>query len=194
MWSLKRCWIWLCRMGHCRGFGVQSPWAYQLVRYVINEHWPYYCYADLSSSTMSNDWLSQHLGRLYFRLSNYMQAQQMVDYCPETDDWQHYLHNGNLKANVLRVDTADALRALPRVELLRMSLTGDYKTAFWASLQKVEASSLIILQDIWRDATTKAFWREVQADARCTTTFDLYYCGLVFFDAKRYKKNYIINF
>ena len=77
------------------------------------------------------------------------------------------------------------------ITALAVCLNAAAQTKAW---KKVEASSLIILQDIWLDATTKAFWREVQADARCTTTFDLYYCGLVFFDAKRYKKNYIINF
>ena len=41
--------VWAVRIGHCRGFGVQSPWAYRMVRYVINEHWPYYAYAPLAA-------------------------------------------------------------------------------------------------------------------------------------------------
>ena len=32
-----------------RGFGVHSPWAYQLIETVINEKRPYYAYEDLFS-------------------------------------------------------------------------------------------------------------------------------------------------
>ena len=37
-------WVWLRRIGNCRGFGIQSPADYAFVRYVVNEHWPYYQY------------------------------------------------------------------------------------------------------------------------------------------------------
>ena len=40
----------------------------------------------------------------------------------------------------------------------------------------------------------RAFWREIVADERTGVTFDLYYCGIVMFDKKRHKQNYIINF
>ena len=39
--------VWLSRINHCRGFGVQSPSAYAFIRYVVNEHYPYYAYEDL---------------------------------------------------------------------------------------------------------------------------------------------------
>ena len=36
MQRLRHAFVWLMRIGHCRGFGVQSPTDYWLVRYVIN--------------------------------------------------------------------------------------------------------------------------------------------------------------
>ena len=48
MLELRRIIVWLCRIRRCRGFGIQSPWAYRIVRYVINEHYPYYAYGPLS--------------------------------------------------------------------------------------------------------------------------------------------------
>ena len=51
MQRLRHAFVWLKRIGHCRGFGVQSPTDYWLVRYVINEHWPYYQYASLGEVT-----------------------------------------------------------------------------------------------------------------------------------------------
>lgn len=74
---LKSAWIWLKRCTHCRGFGVQSPSAYRFIRYVINEHYPYYAYEELKEHM---NMLSKHqhkLGRLFFRLANFWQP----DFC-----------------------------------------------------------------------------------------------------------------
>ena len=48
MYWVKRWLIWIYRWRHCRGFGVQSPTDYSFIRYVINEHYPYYAYKDLA--------------------------------------------------------------------------------------------------------------------------------------------------
>ena len=73
LYFLKSSWIWLKRCTHCRGFGVQSPSAYRFIRYVINEHYPYYAYEELKEHM---NMLSKHqhkLGRLFFRLANFWQ-------------------------------------------------------------------------------------------------------------------------
>ena len=46
--QLKRYLVWLGRIHRCGGFGIQSPTDYSFVRYVINEHWPYYAYDSLT--------------------------------------------------------------------------------------------------------------------------------------------------
>ena len=68
--QLKAAIVWFSRIGHCRGFGIQSPSDYWLVRYVINEHWPYYQYEFLGHD---DDWLTRKLGRLCFRIANWRQ-------------------------------------------------------------------------------------------------------------------------
>lgn len=77
LYLLKSSLIWLKRCTHCRGFGVQSPSAYRFIRYVINEHYPYYAYEELKEHM---NMLSKHqhkLGRLFFRLANFWQP----DFC-----------------------------------------------------------------------------------------------------------------
>lgn len=77
LYLLKSSWIWLKRCTHCCGFGVQSPSAYRFIRYVINEHYPYYAYEELKEHM---NMLSKHqhkLGRLFFRLANFWQP----DFC-----------------------------------------------------------------------------------------------------------------
>lgn len=55
---VKRLSVWLRRAHHSRGFGVQSPSAYSFVRYVINEHYPYYSYDLLAAQFKDVDSLT----------------------------------------------------------------------------------------------------------------------------------------
>ena len=75
---IVRAWVWLRRIGYCRGFGIQSPWAYSLVRYVINEHFPYYAYAGLYARFPEADIVRRKLGQFYLRLANYVQPAMVM--------------------------------------------------------------------------------------------------------------------
>ena len=75
--QLRRLIVWLSRIHRCQGFGIQSPTDYAFVRYVVNEHWPYYAYESLKD----NNWLTQKMGRLYFRMANWRQPTIMLSDC-----------------------------------------------------------------------------------------------------------------
>ena len=83
---------------------------------------------------------------------------------------------------------------ISKVELLRLSLEGDYRAVFEKAVQVADAQSLVVVEQIKRNRETKEFWKSIVRDPRCITTFDLYYCGIIFFDKKRYKENYKVNF
>ncbi len=59
---------------------------------------------------------------------------------------------------------------------------------------KADAHSLLIIEHIHRNKTIREQWQHIKAEEVVRTTFDLYYCGLVFFDPKRYKQDYKVNF
>ncbi len=164
--------VWLSRITHCRGFGIQSPTDYWITRYVINEHWPYYQYESLGQH---DDWLKRKLGRLYFRIANWQQPDVI-----ESDAFQDYLKAGCHKATFGNSK-----------ELIRLTLQGDYRNRLANIYNKVDDSSVLIVEDI-RHA--KKFWQQIQNDTRTRICFDLYYCGIVLFDKKRQKQNYIVNF
>jgi len=164
--------IWLKRIRYCRGFGIQSPSDYWLVRYVINEHWPYYQYETLGKD---DGWLRQKLGRLYFRLANWLQPDMIM-----SDDYRDYLSAGCRTASF--GDSAS---------FFLLSLTGNYQSKLSSIYNKVTNDSVLVVEGIQHD---KRFWRELISDHRTSVTFDLYYCGIVLFDKKRHKINYIINF
>ena len=171
--NLVRRWgVWIRRVHRCRGFGIQSPTDYSFVRYVINEHWPYYAYNQLNG----DDWLTSKLGRLYFRLANWRQPSTMIQ-----DEYQRYWQAGCIETNFVPI--------INKVELARV-LVEDYD-GWEALLSKCDQKSVIVVEGIWRDWER---WHKLEADENTGVTFDLYYCGIVFFDKNRFKQNYIINF
>ncbi len=188
MYKLKRLIVWMRRMRHSRGFGVQSPYDYGFIRYVVNEHWPYYAYEELQRTVTDIDKRTRKLCRLYFRMANWRQPQVIVDYQPETEAYRLYMQAGCRKAEFEDTGVRSA------VELCRMSLKGDYRTFYEEVLKRVDDRSVLIVEGIKRDKNTKAFWEQVTQDKRTGVTFDLYYCGIVFFNKKRFKQNYIVNF
>ncbi len=163
--------VWLMRISHCRGFGIQSPADYWLVRYVINEHWPYYQYAQIGCR---DDWLTRKLGRLYFRLANWRQPSVIT-----SNSYGEYLHAGCRKAVF---GEATELVLLP-VDECRQLLPQLF--------DKMGDKSVLVVEGIQDD---KVLWHDIVADQRAIITFDLYYCGIVLFDKKRTKQKYIINF
>lgn len=173
---LTRLFVWLRRAPHSRGFGIQSPTDYAFVRYVVSEHWPYYAYDELNQT--GDGWLRQKLGRFYFRLANWRQPQVIV-----SSDYKNYWLAGCRRAIVRRdVDSS--------VELMHIdiSLADGLIDRISPSLDN---RSVVVVEGLWHNW---ALWHQLTADKRVRVTFDLYYCGLLLFDSKRTKQNYIINF
>ena len=188
--------VWLRRSRHSRGFGVQSPWAYRFIRYVVNEHYPYYAYDDLSRLYEGYPKQTQKLCRLYFRIANFWQAEQALDYsaASETDVIRLYGTFMKRGCNKLEVVLVRHAADFSSVRLMRLSVEGDYRQVFEKAVSLANASTMIIVEQIKRDNESRTFWKSIVDDVRCITTFDLYYCGIIFFDKKRYKENYVVNF
>ena len=191
MYKIRRLLVWLRRWRYSRGFGVQSPWAYRFIRYVVNEHYPYYAYNDLLSSYAHLPKRILKLCRLYFRIANYWHPAICLDYGNGSEAYGTYMKNGFHALKMVKVKSPIDFS---KVELMRLSLEGNYRDVFEKAVQVADSRSLVILEHIKHNQETKMFWKSVELDPRCITTFDLYYCGIIFFDKKRYKENYIVNF
>lgn len=191
----SRIYIWLTRFHRCRGFGVQSPSDYSFIRYVINEHYPYYAYSDLKSAMPDAGPLAHRLGRLYFRIANHLQPAVIADIHPGTDAYAAYMHAGCRHA-VITHDAADIAKA----DMLRITLSDDTPTSdgYAAIIRKAIATarpdSIIILEGINRNRATHAFWHSIQQDKRAAITFDLHYAGLILLPPNRYPQRYTVCF
>ncbi|MBQ9667652.1 MAG: hypothetical protein IJV45_02740 [Prevotella sp.] len=170
---LTRLRVWLCRIHHCRGFGVQSPTDYRFVRYVINEHWPYYAYEQLGEGC---GWLRRKTGELMLRISNWRQPSVVIDQAGYAD----YMKAGCRSAIVLGY--AEAV-----IELACVPVDCRWEELFsWCN-----AGSVVVVTEIWRSPSV---WKQMLQHPAVRVSFDLYYCGILLFDPSRAKHHYIVNF
>ena len=195
MQRLKSALVWLGRIGHCRGFGVQSPTDYRFVRYVINEHFPYYKYKDLADEMPDVKGTERKLCRLYFRLSNYCQASSFIDFMPSADSYGRYVSAACQATSHVVVRTGE----LPPLEdgetfLARLDCVDSLLPIANFLLDKATEKSVIAVQGIKESKSAKRLWRQLADDNRVSVAYDLYYCGIIIADKRRYKKKYIINF
>lgn len=200
MYGIRRALVWLRRMNHCRGFGVQSPWAYRFIRYVINEHDPYYAYERMEEQIPDLDELTRKRCRLYFRLSNYSQSHRIINYGSPTTAYAAYMQEGCQKTSVVDLEEGTAemyeqfLALHQPVEFIRMNPQGNYRELYEKVLPYTDEHSMMVIEDIYQGREMKDFWKTIVNDERTGVTFDLFYCGIIFFDKTRYKENYIVNF
>lgn len=196
MYLFKRMLVWLARSRHSRGMGVQSPSAYRFIRYVINEHYPYYVYEDLGRKAFSISKRRAKLCRFYFRLSNFCQPLVIFNYAPRTQAYEVYMQRGCLKAHILTQlpGQPDVLSNVDKLDMARISLVGDYANVVDRAISKAHAQSVFVVEHIKRNKETWEYWQSLVQDNRVSVTYDLYYCGVLFFDKNIFKQNYIVNF
>lgn len=190
--SIKRYLIWLRRMSHSRGFGVQSPSAYRFIRYVISEHYPYYAYGDLCREYPALDWLTRKRMELYFRLANFCRTEQMVDYSADSSLLADYVQHGCRRTRVLNVynGVLDALH----MRLVRICPLDGCEDFLEIALADSAQTSVFVVEDICTNPVASRMWQRLVESEKVSVSYDLYYCGIAFFDTDRHKTNYIVNF
>lgn len=182
------------RIGHCRGFGVQSPWAYRMVRYVINEHYPYYAYTDLRAMFPHIDGDSRRIYELCFRLANSVRPSRVIAFGIDGSAMERYVRSGCRKAGYYTVGGSAGVGALSDVAMALAAPREGFADVLDTFCDSAADGSAAVLLGIGSDKAARRWWRDTVARRPGIVTFDLYYCGLVFIDRKRYKQNYVINF
>ncbi len=180
-------------MKYVRGFGVQSPWAYAFIRYVINERYPYYAYEDLKEISSGYNKDDKKLAKLYFRLANHTQS--------------HFWYFSNEPNAMVKAFVRAGFNKVTVGEISKSSLkTVSDNSVFVVGEQMLnqdllseicdvqKGKSLLVVEGIHRSKLNYAVWKSIQDDERTGVSFDLYSCGIIFFDKTRYKQHYKVNF
>ena len=202
----KRPFVWLSRFRHRRGYGVHSPFAFDLITQVVYEHLSYYAYKPLEAEQRAEvrikgrGWVreSRKVNRLLFRLVNRAQPATIID-AGTLSASSLYLRAGKKNAGYLSVARLSELfleQGVP-VGFLYLHHFRDanfVEQVFDACVSRVTENSIFVIEGICYNAAMKNLWRRMQADGRVGITFDLYDLGILFFDKTKIKQHYIVNF
>lgn len=214
--SLAEKWVWLKRIRRCKGFSVQSPWAYDLVVNVINNHTELPEYLALRRKYPNIPFQQRRHLELLLRL--------VRKFCPASviclTGGNGTSGNGSCApvngSNAIR-DYLLAGRPINRFQLVDSLAAVDWSTAggrsvngrtlvhivdqegceafFQEAARRLRgADPLFVIYGINSSQTMRRLWLHVKERQEGCVTFDLYYSGLAFFDSKRFKQNYVINF
>ena len=192
-WS-KRSMVFMRRFTHSRGFGIQSPSAYRFDREVINAHHPYHAYADLQHAFPHEDRLTLKLARLYFRIAHATQARQWALCTHRNDVYRAFIEAGCRTTILVDGDEVGQVDKLAAADVLVMTMEDDRWPMCEAFVSKAHECSMLIVEGIYASKRAKMRWRELVNDERTGVAFDLYNCGIIFFDHTKSKQVYIINF
>lgn len=200
-WKLRQSVVWLSRIGHCRGFGIQSPWAYGFVCHIINNRYPYHGYGDVERMMPELSPLARKLGRMYLRIANNVRPKTTVSIGASGEACKLYIKAGCGESNVsiLPADSSteavlNAINGTATIDMLCIAPMKGCHEALKAAMKKAHEGSVFIIEGIKSDAEGRTMWRDVVENTAGVVTFDLYYCGVVCFKEKLFKRNYIVNF
>lgn len=211
---------WLTR----RGFGVHSPWAYDIIVNVINEKRPYYAYGDICSfleeAPKHLPQYPQSRNELLFRLVNRFNPDLILEIGTGAGVSAGYLASVSNRSRVVTVDETHPdvpevkkyLELFPNIsyitgniadiagEILEGNNTPGFVHIAHISLWRQTAERIIefatpkmvvVIEDI-KEKEKREWWRDIIKDERVGVTFSMNKLGILFFDLKMIKQNYIL--
>lgn len=134
-------------------------------------------------------------------MANHVQSPKVIEFNAPSAIYQDYITSGCNKSEVINItnnfsddDIARIAGAMHEARMVRISMTGRYKEFYRSIRQYIEPKTFVVFEGIKQSRDTKAYWNNFAERTASVTTFDLYYCGILYKDHSRYKQNYIVNF
>lgn len=178
--------VWLCRFRKRCGYGVHSPYAFHFITDVVYERLPYYAYRPLSA--LHSNWVRrlhlrpQKLARLLFRVSNFVHPRRalLLDASPTA--------------------SAYMCAAVPSAQWDTSLEASSYDFIYLGSMQAAEKAQIldyihadtVLVLDQLRESLP--CWERLLRDSRVILSFDLYDVGILMFNPRFNRKDYIVNF
>ncbi len=200
---LLRTYIWLCRFRHRRGYGVHSPFAYNLIKGVFYEQGTYYAYKHLHELRNSNRLsITKHhaerIDKLLFRIANYAVPKTIWFYGKEDSPTIEYLKAARPNACIrILPDKAACRQAIATCtvpDMLCLSSSESPKELLDLMEKKAPAHAVTTWCGIHRNTRIRYSWKQCIEKQNAGVTFDLYDIGVIFYNGNIQKQHYIVNF
>ena len=206
MLLVQRIWNWCRRFRHRCGYGVHSPSDFFLITSVIYEEGPYYAYEELrdTSGSKALPHYREKVNRLLFRLVNYFRPATLMEVGEGNGDALRYMRaartsmvsvglKGDGKDETIRRMKSE-LGRMKKLGFLHIGPTPYFMEAFEEAFPYLDEHSCVVVGDIHASKERNEWWKKLMQDERVRISFDLYDIGILLFEDKRFKQNYIVNF
>ena len=97
-------------------------------------------------------------------------------------------------ASLVDVDEVGEVDKVAASDVLVMTMEDNRWRMCQAFVSRAHERSILVVEGIYASKKAKMRWKELVNDERTRVAFDLYDCGIVFFDHTKSKQVYIINF
>ena len=191
VYYIKTTYRWLLRCRYSRGFGIQSPSAYSFACQVINDHSSYEACVAVDKENKNCSKSFRKLGKLFFRLTQYWKPKYVVmgDYA-----FASYIYAGYEKALVRKIGDCFFDGEIEKTLMIVDIDCFDDETLRDELFDAATDRLLLVLIGIHKNSRNRLLWNQFLSDARCGVSYDLYTCGIIFFDKTKYKQVFKINF
>ena len=196
----------LCRFRHRCGYGVHSPFAFNLITQVIYQRTPYYKYSALleaesrwerqGPTTIPNE--SLKVKRLLFRLVNHARPAVIVDAGTPTPA-SLYLQAGKTDARLISIQQMEELppemkETVGFLYLHAWNRPDFVEEIFQRCIPHATRQSVFVISGIGYTTRMRALWKKLRCNPQVGITFDLYDMGILFFDRTMNKQDYTVCF
>lgn len=206
MLLVRRIWNWCRRFRHRCGYGVHSPSDFFLITSVIYENLPYYAYEKLKASCSSKrlPHYREKVNRLLFRLVNHYRPDTLLEIGEGNGEAIRYMKAARSSMHSVTIEGTERektlqqlkqeLKRMGHVDFVHIGHTPYYEDVFELVYPYLDTNSCVVVGNIYASKEQEQWWKRMTGDERVRITFDLYDIGLLLFDVKRYKQNFIVNF
>lgn len=181
----------LVRRPRCRGFGVQSPFAYSFIREVIRGAEPARSGAEAAAYrqlavAFPESGVEQRLHRFMLRLARWKKAEVWAGNHLSAADIV-YISSGHQPARCRVWDEGAT------VVVIDLSVAAkDYRAYYERVMRHAGRSLVVVLTHVRCSAGALAFCREVEGRGRHVVVFDFFDGAVFFYDPTKMKGRYLV--
>lgn len=208
---------WLLRKKQSKGYGIHSPFAFDLITNVIYSSYSFYAFSDIREIVSQNGINPDSItafNHLSFRLVHYLQAKNILEINSGTGINSLFLMAPSSRIRCISQEENEEKIAVAKrlqkqtnrksvaVSLLSdcerecydaifIDLGGSYIPDIHTLVELSHSGTFWVLHSI-KKGRGKQFWGEIVHDVRTRITFDLKDTGIVFLRPDFHKEHYLV--
>ncbi len=172
-----------------RGFGIHSPFVFNLITGVFKDKSKYYAFDEMLEVQHNFNKRELKYSKLIYRLANHLKINSIYGNnisCSNELKLLSKLHSNIIIKDILSVEDCPEFLLLGKKDFdLYIKIKTDLINVF------KEKGVTIVIKDMYKYDRLFAIWSQLKDE--CIVSIDLFHLGILFFNKKLQKGNYTAN-